>query len=231
MTQNNEIKIMVADDHREIHEILTPVLQAEGYEVCHAYDGKGVLEDFSKEVDLILLDVVMPEVSGIDACKEIRKISNIPIIIISARGEEIDKIIGIELGADDYIVKPFNPREVVARVKAVLRRCMVTEPTAGRNEISIGGLVIDVTRYAVTLMGEKISCTPKELEILYILAANPGQVYTRKELLTHIWGYDFAGETRTVDTHIKRIRAKLERPDFKWSIKTIYGVGYKFDQK
>ena len=156
---------------------------------------------------------------------------SVPIIMISARGEEIDKIIGIELGADDYIVKPFNPREVVARVKAVLRRCTTTEHISNRNEVNIGGLVIDVTRYSVSLMGERISCTPKELEILYILASNPGQVYTRKDLLTHIWGYEFAGETRTVDTHIKRIRAKLERSDFKWAIKTIYGVGYKFDQK
>ncbi|MBQ9949817.1 MAG: response regulator transcription factor [Clostridia bacterium] len=231
MTQNKEVRIMIADDNPDVHEILTAPLEAEGYEIIHAYDGREVLENISKEVSLCLLDVMMPEISGIDACKEIRKTSRVPIIMISARGEEIDKIIGIELGADDYIVKPFSTREVVARVKAVLRRCSEKEQLPNRNEISVGGLEIDVTRYSVTLMGERISCTPKELEILYILASNPGQVYTRNDLLTNIWGYEFAGETRTVDTHIKRIRAKLEKPGFKWAIKTIYGVGYKFDQK
>lgn len=231
MTQFSNVKIILADDNREIHEILTPHLESEGFHVIHVYDGKNVLEHITDDISLCLLDVMLPDLSGIDVCREIRRTSNLPIIMISSKTDEIEKIIAIELGADDYIVKPFNPREVIARIKAVLRRCVPVEQTPGRSEVSIGGLEIDVTRYSVTLNGERISFTPKELEILYILASNPGQVYTRKDLLTHIWGYEYTGETRTVDTHIKRIRAKLERPDFQWVIKTIYGVGYKFDRR
>lgn len=231
MIQNNTVRIMIADDNPDVHEILTPSLEAEGFEVVHAYDGKKALEGFANDVSLCLLDIMMPEMSGIDVCKEVRKNSRIPIIMLTAKGEEIDKIIGIELGADDYVVKPFSTREVVARVKSVLRRSVEREQAHSRDEVSVGGLVIDVARYSVTLLGERLACTPKELEILYMLASNPGQVFTRDTLLTHIWGYEFAGETRTVDTHIKRIRAKLENPEFKWSIKTIYGVGYKFEQK
>ena len=231
MAHNKDVRILIADDNQEMHEILTAALEEEGYEVIHAYTGKETLENITKEVSLCLLDIIMPEISGIDVCKEIRKTSQVPIIIISARNDELDRIIGIELGADDYIVKPFSMRELLARIKAVLRRCSEPERYISKGEVNIGGLVIDVTRYSVMLLGERISCTPKELEILYILASNPGQVYTRNQLLTQIWGYEFAGETRTVDTHIKRIRAKLEKTGFKWAIKTIYGVGYKFDRK
>ena len=231
MVQNTATKIMVADDNKNIHDILTPALESEGYEVLHIYDGSQLMEKLTDDISLCLLDIMIPHLSGIDACREIRKTSNLPIIMLSSKTDEIEKIIAIELGADDYIIKPFNPREVVARVKAVLRRCTAVDRVPGRSKVNLGGLDIDVTRYSVSLMGDRISCTPKELEILYILASNPGQVYTRKDLLTHIWGYEYAGETRTVDTHIKRIRAKLERPDFQWSIKTIYGVGYKFEKK
>lgn len=231
MTQTKTVRIMVADDDQQIHDILSTNLEMEGFEVVHAYTGTEVLENISDDVSLCLLDVVLPEMSGFDVCKEIRKSSRVPIIILSCKGDEIDRVLGIELGADDYLVKPFSMRELIARIKAILRRCVEVEQPANRAEVNIGGLVIDNAQYSVTLMGERLDCTPKELEILYILASNPGQVFTRDSLLTKIWGYEFTGETRTVDTHIKRIRGKLERPDFKWAIKTIYGVGYKFEQK
>ena len=171
---------------------------------------------------------MMPNMSGIDACKEIRRTSKVPIIMLTAKGEEIDRILGLELGADDYIVKPFSPREVVARIKAVLRR--TNEQKAGDSDAIVhDGLVIDIKSYTVTLDNHPVICTPKEIEILYLLASNPGHVFTREQLLNKVWGYDYAGETRTVDTHIKRIRAKLDNTGKNWSIKTIYGVGYKFE--
>ena len=171
---------------------------------------------------------MMPIMNGIDACKEIRKNSQVPIIMLTAKGEEIDRILGLELGADDYIVKPFSPREVVASIKAVLRRTS-EQQSNDDGRVTLNGLVIDIKSYTVTLKGQPVICTPKEIEILYMLASNPGQVFTREQLLNKVWGYDFAGETRTVDTHIKRIRAKLDNTGLNWSIKTIYGVGYKFE--
>ena len=152
-----------------------------------------------------------------------------PVFPSSAKGEEIDRILGLELGADDYIVKPFSPREVVARIKAVLRRTTEQQQSSDEGIVTYDGLVIDIKSYTVTLRGQPVICTPKEIEILYMLSSNPGQVFTREQLLNRVWGYDFAGETRTVDTHIKRLRAKLDNTGFNWSIKTIYGVGYKFE--
>ena len=172
---------------------------------------------------------MMPKKSGIEVCREIRKNSTLPVVMLTAKGEEIDRILGLELGADDYIVKPFSPREVVARVKAILRRVETKEQSKDPNIITYNGLTIDLNSYTVTLRGEHVICTPKEIEILYMLASNPGQVFTRDTLLSRVWGYDFAGETRTVDTHIKRLRAKLDSDGLGWSIKTIYGVGYKFE--
>jgi len=157
-----------------------------------------------------------------------RKTSQLPILMLTAKGEEIDRIVGLELGADDYIVKPFSPREVVARIKAVLRRA-TEQPKSDSSVITYNSLTIDLKSYTVTLRGQPVICTPKEIEILHMLASNPGQVFTREQLLSRVWGYDFAGETRTVDTHIKRIRAKLDSTGLGWSIKTIYGVGYKFE--
>ena len=171
---------------------------------------------------------MMPKLSGIEVCREIRKSSQLPILMLTAKGEEIDRIVGLELGADDYIVKPFSPREVVARIKAVLRRT-AEQPKSDTAVITYNGLTIDLKSYTVTLRGEPVVCTPKEIEILHMLASNPGQVFTREQLLSKVWGYDFAGETRTVDTHIKRIRAKLDSTGLGWNIKTIYGVGYKFE--
>ncbi len=221
-------KILIADDEQVVHESLGIYLKAEGFETIDVFDGQQAIDALSSEVALCVLDIMMPNMSGIDACKEIRRTSKVPIIMLTAKGEEIDRILGLELGADDYIVKPFSPREVVARIKAVLRR--TNEQKAGDSDAIVhDGLVIDIKSYTVTLDNHPVICTPKEIEILYLLASNPGHVFTREQLLNKVWGYDYPGETRTVDTHIKRIRAKLDNTGKNWSIKTIYGVGYKFE--
>ena len=221
-------KILIADDEQVVHESLGIYLKADGFETVDAYDGEAALAAITPDVALCVLDIMMPKMSGIEVCREIRKTSQLPVLMLTAKGEEIDRIVGLELGADDYIVKPFSPREVVARIKAVLRRTTET-PKSDAAVISYNGLTIDLKSYTVTLRGTPVICTPKEIEILHMLAGNPGQVFTREQLLSRVWGYDFAGETRTVDTHIKRIRAKLDSTGLGWSIKTIYGVGYKFD--
>ncbi|MEG1525233.1 MAG: response regulator transcription factor [Clostridia bacterium] len=221
-------KILIADDDQVVHEALGIYLRAEGFEIVDAFDGAAALENITPEVVLCVLDIMMPKMSGIEVCREIRKTSQLPVLMLTAKGEEIDRIVGLELGADDYIVKPFSPREVVARIKAVLRRT-TEQPKNDSAVISYNELTIDLKSYTVTLRGQAVICTPKEIEILHMLASNPGQVFTREQLLSRVWGYDFAGETRTVDTHIKRIRAKLDSTGLGWSIKTIYGVGYKFE--
>lgn len=223
-------KILIVDDEPIVHETLGVYLRAEGFVPVSAYDGETGLAAITEDIALCVLDVMLPRRSGIDLCREIRKNSTLPIIFLSARCEEIDKIIAMEIGADDYIVKPFSAREVTARIKAVLRRSSHRQIVQGR-VVSIGGLVVDIGHYFVTLHGVKLAFTPKEMEILYMLAASPGQVFTRAQLLSRIWGYEFTGETRTVDTHIKRIRTKICHPEFYWEIKTLYGVGYKFDKK
>ena len=221
-------KILIADDDQVVHEALGIYLKAEGFEVVDAFDGEEAIKDITPDIALCVLDIMMPKMSGIEVCREIRKTSQLPVLMLTAKGEEIDRIVGLELGADDYIVKPFSPREVVARIKAVLRRT-TEQPKSDSAVISYNGLTIDLKSYTVTLRGQPVICTPKEIEILHMLASNPGQVFTREQLLSRVWGYDFAGETRTVDTHIKRIRAKLDSTGLGWSIKTIYGVGYKFE--
>lgn len=222
------MKILLADDDPVVHESLGIYLKADGFTPVDVYDGDAALAALSPEISLCVLDIMMPGKSGIEVCKEIRKTSSVPVIMLTAKGEEIDRIIGLELGADDYIVKPFSPREVVARIKAVLRRTQ--EQQSGEDGVVVhDGLTVDLKRYTVTLRGENVICTPKEIEILHMLASHPGQVFTREQLLNRVWGYDFAGETRTVDTHIKRIRAKLNNEGLNWSIRTIYGVGYKFE--
>ena len=221
-------KILIADDEPTVHESLGIYLKADGFEIVDAYDGQETLDKLSEDVSLVVLDLMMPKKSGIEVCREIRKTSQLPILMLTAKGEEIDRILGLELGADDYIVKPFSPREVVARIKAVLRRTS-EQPRTYSDVVTHNGLSIDLKSYTVLLRGEPVICTPKEIEILHLLASHPGQVFTREQLLSKVWGYDFAGETRTVDTHIKRIRAKLDSASLGWSIKTIYGVGYKFD--
>lgn len=225
----DQVKILVVDDDPVVHEALSVYLKAEEYEVIDAYDGNEAMELFTPDISLCILDIMLPKLSGLDVCKEIRKNSSVPIIMLSAKGEDVDRIIGLELGADDYVAKPFSSREVTARVKAVLRRA-VEQKAANERIVNIGGLYIDLGRYAVSLFDEPMVCTPKEIEIMYLLASNPGQVFSREQLLTRVWGYEYAGETRTVDTHIKRIRTKLDTPAFRYGIKTLYGVGYKFEQ-
>ena len=226
-----DTKILIADDDPIVHESLKIYLEAEGFKTVDCYDGISAVAGADSTVSLCVLDIMMPGKSGIDVCREIRKSSQVPIVMLTAKGEEVDKIVGLELGADDYIVKPFSPREVVARIKAILRRTEnhAAGEDSGKNVIQHNGLMIDLNSYTVLLRGEPVICTPKEIEILFLLASNPGHVFTRDTLLSKVWGYDFAGETRTVDTHIKRLRAKLDSAGLGWSIKTIYGVGYKFE--
>ncbi len=224
----NDKVILIADDDQVVHESLGIYLRDEGYEFESAYDGEEAVKmALTKNYELIILDIMMPLLSGVDACREIRKNSNVPIIMLTAKGEEIDRVLGLELGADDYIVKPFSPREVVARIKAVLRR-MNTSINTSKNVISLPNLEINLDNYQVKVDGKVVSFTPKEVEILYLLASRPGQVLEREQILEYVWGYDYFGDTRTIDTHIKRIRQKIGTSDT-WSLVTVYGVGYKFE--
>ena len=220
--------ILIADDDQVVHESLGIYLKSEGYGYVSAFDGKEALElAADNKIDLIILDIMMPKLSGIEVCREIRKTSNIPIIMLTAKSEEIDRVLGLELGADDYIVKPFSPREVVARIKAVLRR--INSPVNNfKNKISLPGLEINLDNYQVSIDGEVVPFTPKEVEILYLLTSNSGIVMERDVILEKIWGYDYYGDTRTIDTHIKRIRQKIGTSDA-WSLVTVYGVGYRFE--
>lgn len=223
-------KILICDDQAVIHDTLGQYIQAEGFDFVSAYDGKQALELFhSEHPDLVVLDIMMPELSGTDVCREIRRQSMIPIIMLTARGEEIDRILGLELGADDYIVKPFSPREVVARMKAVLRRLSVQSKEQEQNALTFPGLAIDLGRYEVQIIDKPIPFTPKEVEVLFLLGAHPGQVFDREQILAKIWGYSYYGDTQVVDTQIKRIRHKLAQEECPYTIKSIYGVGYKFE--
>ena len=223
-------RILVADDDANVHQSLNAYFRREGYQMLSAYDGSEALAYARKaRPDMIILDVMLPKMDGLMICREIRKESNVPIIMLSAKGEEFDKLLGLELGADDYITKPFSPREVLARVKVVLRRIHELKDTQRDSHLVVGTLDIDMSAYIVKLAGKQVACTPKEIEILWTLASNPGMVFSREHLLQNIWGYDFLGDTRAVDSHIKRIRAKLCKPDNDWDIKTVWGVGYRFE--
>ncbi len=225
----NGQQILICDDQPMIHETLGVYLESEGFGYCSAYDGEQALELFeSKQPDLVVLDLMMPKKNGIEVCREIRAESRTPIIMLTAKGEEIDRILGLELGADDYIVKPFSAREVVARIKAVLRR-FNADSSEGSNIVRHSGLEINMSNYDVRINGASVSFTPKEVEILFLLASNPGRVFDREQILSKVWGYDFFGDTRAVDTQIKRIRQKLPQENIQWNIKTVYGVGYKFE--
>ena len=222
-------KILICDDQPIIHETLGVYLESEGFEHISAMDGAEALTlANSAKPDLILLDLMMPKVSGIEVCRQIRAESRVPIIMLTAKGEEIDRILGLELGADDYIVKPFSAREVVARVKAVLRR-FTSAKEEPQKVLRFDNLEININNYDVRINGEKIPFTPKEVEIFQLLASHPGRVYEREQILSQVWGYDYFGDTRAVDTQIKRIRQKLPQEGIAWSIKTVYGVGYKFE--
>lgn len=222
------VKILIADDNRQIISILEEYAKKEGYEPIIAADGFEALELFkSQQPDLILLDVMMPKIDGFEVCREIRKTSNVPIIMITARGEDFEKIMGLDIGADDYIVKPFSPGEVMARVRAILRRL---EDSQKQQVLKIDNLEINLDNYVATIDDRDLSLTKKELELLWTLASNNSRVFSRDNLLDMLWGYDYYGDSRTVDSHIKRLRTKLDKYEHdKWQIKTIWGVGYKFE--
>ena len=223
-------RILIADDDMNVHQSLNTYFKREGYQTLSAYDGEAALEMARKsQPDMILLDIMMPKMDGLEVCREIRRASNVPIIMLTAKCEEFDKLLGLELGADDYITKPFSPREVLARVKTVLRRMREFHEESRGTQITVGNLSVDMSAFTVKLDGEIMPCTPKEIEILWTLASNPGMVFSREHLLQSIWGYDFLGDTRAVDSHIKRIRAKLCKPDNSWDIRTVWGVGYRFE--
>lgn len=224
--------ILIADDNRDITDILSTYSKMEGFEPVVAGDGEEAIRLFTEySPDVVLLDVMMPKEDGYEVCRKIRSKSNVPVILITARGEDFDKIMGLDIGADDYIVKPFSPREVMARVRAVMRRMTKTTKEADpENMISVGDLEINLEEYTLHIGGKKISLTKKEIETMWTLASNPNKVFTRDNLLDSLWGFDYFGDSRTVDSHIKRLRAKLDQAEHpSWTIKTIWGVGYKFE--
>ncbi len=227
-----EKTILIVDDNKGIVDILSTYLTKEGFNPIPAFDGQECLDKFKEGNPLlILLDIMLPKINGYEVCKAIRKESNVPIIMITAKSEDADKIMGLEIGADDYVTKPFSPGEVVARVKAVLRRLELTVEQKA-NIIEFPNLEIDIANYEVKIEGKLANLTKKEIEIMWLLASKPNRVFTRDVLLDSIWGYDYYGDTRTVDTHIKRLRAKINlQGQYDWDIKTIWGVGYKFEVK
>lgn len=225
-------KVLVADDDKNICELLRLYLVKEGFQVVLAGDGEEALARFTAEnPDIILLDVMMPRLDGWQVCREIRKKSECPIIMITAKGETFDKVLGLELGADDYVVKPFETKEIVARIKAVMRRTGKSSSENDIKEVSYDKLVVNMTKYELKVDGKVVDTPPKELELLYHLASNPNRVYTRDQLLDEVWGFEYYGDSRTVDVHVKRLREKLEGVSDKWTLKTVWGVGYKFEVK
>ena len=223
-------KILVVDDDKNICELLRLYIDKEGYQTVVAYDGKQALKLFEEEAPcLIVLDVMMPELDGWQVCREIRKSSDVPIIMLTAKGETFDKVLGLELGADDYVVKPFESKEIVARIKAVLRRTGTRAQASDVKEVRYDKLVVNLTRYELKVDGKIVDTPPKELELLYHLASTPNRVYTRNQLLDEVWGFDYFGDSRTVDVHIKRLREKVENVSDQWALKTVWGVGYKFE--
>lgn len=225
--------ILIADDNQDITDILASYVKKEGYEPLVAVDGREAISMFDKyNPSLILLDVMMPYKDGYQVCREIREKSDVPIMLITARGEDFERVMGLDIGADDYIVKPFSPSEVMARVRAVLRRINKTANDADKNVLSISTLTINIEEYSLSIAGNKIPLTKKEIETMWVLAGNPNKVFTRDNLLDSLWGIDYFGDSRTVDSHIKRLRAKLDKvPHPEWKIKTIWGLGYKFEME
>lgn len=224
-------KILIVDDDQNICELLRLYIEKEGFSVTIANDGKKALELFtSTEPDLIMLDIMLPELDGWQVCREIRKTSECPIIMLTAKGEVFDKVLGLELGADDYIVKPFEAKEVVARIKAVLRRSGQVKEDAVK-KVQFDKLSINLTNYELKVNGVQVDTPPKEMELIFHLASNPNRVFTRDQLLDEVWGFDYYGDSRTVDVHVKRLREKLEGVSDKWELKTVWGVGYKFEVK
>lgn len=223
-------KVLIIDDDSNICELIRLYLEKEGFEVKSSYDGISAIKVFKEFApNLVVLDIMLPGADGWQVCREIRKKSSIPIIMLTAKGETFDKVLGLELGADDYMVKPFEPKELVARVKAVLRRYNRNE--AVDEEIVYPNFFISRSNYTLKINGESMEIPPKEFELLYFLATNPNRVFTREQLLDNIWGYEYFGESRTVDVHIKRLREKINSEGQTWQLKTIWGVGYKFEVK
>ncbi len=224
-------KILIVDDDTNICELLRLYLEKEGYTCVIVNDGQSAVAAFQTEQpNITLLDIMLPGLDGWQVCREIRKISNKPIIMITAKGETFDKVLGLELGADDYIVKPFEAKEVVARVKAVLRRTSSSSAETVK-EVNFDRLSINLTNYELKVNGEQVDTPPKEMELIFHLASNPNRVFTRDQLLDEVWGFDYYGDSRTVDVHVKRLREKLEGVSDKWELKTVWGVGYKFETK
>ena len=224
-------KILIVDDEQHIAELVSLYLKKEGYETQEVYDGRKAIEAFhSFAPELVILDIMLPGMDGYQVCSEIRKTSNVPIIMLTARSDTFDKVLGLEMGADDYMVKPFDPKEMVARVKAVLRRYEKDDKKDDKT-VSFDNLRISLNDYTVIYHGKSLAFPPKELELLFFLAENKNQVFTREQLLDKIWGYEYIGDSRTVDVHIKRIREKLNMDGDNWSIKTVHGVGYKFETR
>lgn len=222
-------KILIVDDESNIVELLRLYLEKEGFFTVSAKNGTEALAKFKSEApDLIILDIMIPDPDGWQVCREIRRSSNVPIIMLTAKSETFDKVLGLELGADDYLTKPFEAKELVARVKAVLRRTE-TKESDRKKIISFENLSINIDNYELEIRGSMIDVPPKELELLYFLASNPNRVYTREQLLEEVWGFDYFGDSRTVDVHIKRLREKLEGVEGNWQLKTVWGVGYKFE--
>ena len=227
-----QYKILIVDDDENICELLRLYLEKDGFDTIVANDGEQAVDFASKySPDLILLDIMLPKLDGWQVCREIRKTSETPIIMLTAKGETFDKILGLELGADDYVSKPFDTKEVIARIKAVLRRTHEKDKDSQINEVRYDKLRINLTNYELEVNGVKIDTPPKELELVYHLASNPNRVYTREQLLDEVWGFDYYGDSRTVDVHVKRLREKLENVSDEWSLKTVWGVGYKFEVK
>ena len=224
--------ILIADDDANICELVRLYLEKEGYETVVCLNGERALEIFRQGgIDLAILDIMMPKKDGVTVCREIRKESKMPIIMLTAKGETFDKVLCLELGADDYVVKPFEGKELVARVKAVLRRSAPEEKELVEEIISYEGITVNLTNYELILDGKSLDIPPKELELLYFLASHPNRVFTREQLLEDVWGFDYFGDSRTVDVHIKRIREKIEGISEKWQLKTVWSVGYKFEVK
>ena len=226
--------ILVVDDDANICELLRLYLTKEGYQVTTAGDGEEGLEKFNQiKPDMVLLDVMMPRMDGLEVCRRIRKAGNTPVMMLTAKGETFDKVLGLELGADDYVVKPFDAKEVVARVKAVLRRTQGKNDNAEESKkvVTYDKLEINIANYELKVNGVQIDTPPKELELIYHFASNPNRVFTRDQLLDEVWGFEFYGDSRTVDVHVKRLREKLEGVSDKWELKTVWGVGYKFETK
>lgn len=224
--------ILIADDDANICELVRLYLEKEGYETIVCLNGERALEIFRQGgIDLAILDIMMPKKDGVSVCREIRQDSKMPIIMLTAKGETFDKVLCLELGADDYIVKPFEGKELVARVRAVLRRSTHEEEDNTEKIVSYDGLTVNLTNYELILNGNSMDIPPKELELLYYLASHPNRVFTREQLLEDVWGFDYFGDSRTVDVHIKRIREKIEGLSDKWQLKTVWSVGYKFEVK